>query len=44
MKHELIQLPYAVNALEPAISKQTIDFLVVEKPARVLKKMEEGNI
>ena len=26
MKHELIQLPYAVNALEPAISKQTIEF------------------
>ena len=25
MKHELIQLPYATNALEPAISKQTIE-------------------
>lgn len=26
MKFELIQLPYAANALEPVISKQTIDF------------------
>jgi len=26
MKFELIQLPYAENALEPAISKQTIEF------------------
>ena len=26
MKHELIKLPYATNALEPVISMQTIDF------------------
>jgi len=26
MKHELIRLPYAPNALEPVISKQTIEF------------------
>jgi len=26
MKHELIKLPYAANALEPVISKQTIEF------------------
>ena len=26
MKYELIQLPYATNALEPVISKQTIEF------------------
>ena len=26
MKFELIQLPYAANALEPVISKETIEF------------------
>ena len=26
IKHELIQLPYATNALEPVISQQTIEF------------------
>jgi len=26
MKHELIQLPYAANALEPVISQETIEF------------------
>jgi len=26
MKHELVNLPYTANALEPIISKQTIEF------------------